>query len=124
MTEVKEGIEAPGSWILSWNWKPIPKNSSLTVAFWEEDGGDNIDVPIDLSIANKFSLKTTLTIGSHDDFCGQIPQIERETYFTTCKVPIGNNGLTSDGFAYIWCGAAKFAIKFTVIDKYGNIVKQ
>lgn len=124
MDEVKEGIEAPSCWPLSWNWKPIPENSSLTVAFWEEDGGSNIDVPIDLSIANKFSLKTTLTIGSHDDFCGQIPQIERETYFVTCKVPIGSNGLTSDGFAYIWCGAAKFAIKFTVVDEDGNIVKQ
>ena len=114
--EVKKGYEK-GAFIAVQDWRPEFDNSVMTIAVWEEDGGDPIQIPIELSILGKFSIKTAITIHSRDDYQGVIPAFERSVYFQTCRIPFGSNGITSDAFAYYWCGNAKFAIKYQKIKK-------
>jgi hypothetical protein len=115
--EIANGKEIERSYLINADWKPSTANTSLTIAVWEDDGGDSKDYPIDLSIPNKFTLKTTISIKNKDDFQGQLPAMERDVFFITAKIPFGGNGLTSDDFAYYWCGAAKFALKYEIISR-------
>lgn len=115
MKEVRKGLEA-GAFIAVQDWRPEFDNSVMTVAVWEVDGGSPVNIPIELSILGKFSIKTSIPVGSLDDFQGQIPPFERDVYFLTCRTNFGN-GLTPDGFAYYRCGNAKFAIKYQRIER-------
>ncbi|MDR1543726.1 MAG: hypothetical protein LBS50_04815 [Prevotellaceae bacterium] len=114
--EVDNGTEIPDRVAIQ-DWDPSPNKTVMTVTVWEVDGGNDTAIPIDMSIPNKFTLKTSITIGNKNDFQGVLPAMERDVYFITAKTAVGNAGLTPDGFAYYWCGNAKFSIKYMLIPR-------
>jgi hypothetical protein len=115
--EINNKTEKQGSWNLVMDWRPEEFAGGFFI--WEDDydWGTSSTIPLDVSVASKFTLKMTLPVGGKDDQICSL-NMSRQSYFDNAKYEQGN------GFQYdannigwaVWRGGdIFFSLRFNSI---------